>query len=74
MKTYSFTIILDGETCINNEMENKLYKQCNDALLSSRNGVIYLDFDRTAKTKTSAINSAMSDVQKAGYNPRLEIC
>ena len=39
---------------------------CDDALLSSRGGKVYLRFDREAESLGDAIGSAVKDVERAG--------
>lgn len=68
---HSFTIILDGVTEIDDNMEEKLYTLVSDALLSSSNGVVTLDFDRLAETKEKAIESALNDISTAGFSGHL---
>jgi hypothetical protein len=64
---YSFTLILAGAPEITPEAEDSLFEAgCDDALLGSRDGVVYLDFDRAAKSLQAAIQSAIRDVRKAG--------
>lgn len=66
--THTFTLILADSPEINDDLENALFEAgCDDALLGSRNGVTYLDFDREADTLRDAIESAIRDVQIAGY-------
>lgn len=46
-------------------IEDALFESgCDDAILSSRNGVTYLEFDRKAETLQAAILSAVLDVEK----------
>ncbi len=66
MKKFNFTIsILDLSTsaiCI----EDRLFEVgCNDALVCSTNGDIYLDFIREAETLDRAIQSAIKDIEMA---------
>jgi predicted DNA-binding transcriptional regulator AlpA len=66
-KTYSFTLILSVADGITQEVEDALFEAgCDDALLGSRNGVLFLDFDREADSMEAAIISAIRDVRKAG--------
>jgi hypothetical protein len=64
---HSFTLVLEGVSCIDDAMEDALYGACNDALLSSRDGVVRLGFDREATSRSEAIVSALRDVLRAGY-------
>lgn len=69
---HQFAIILIGIRDITDELEEKLLCKCNDALLSSCYGVVYLDFSREAKILELAIESAFNDIREAGYTPVLD--
>jgi hypothetical protein len=65
--TYSFTLILAGSPTVNRALEDGLFEAgCDDALLGSRNGVTFLDFDREAASLEEAIDSAILDVESVG--------
>ena len=65
-KTYSFTLVLSGFDKLTEQVEDALYgKKCDDALLSIRSGVPYLDFDREAPSFQEAVLSALRDVERA---------
>jgi len=65
---HRFTLILSGLSRLSDKLENNLYDAgCNDALLGTRDGVVYLDFDREAPSFREAVSSAIGDVNKAGY-------
>ena len=67
MKTYTFTLVLSGFSELREDMEDRLFESgCDDALLSFRDGVPYLDFDREAETLREAILSAIINVEGAG--------
>lgn len=67
--TYQFTIILSGISEPSAEVEDALFKSnCNDALLSFRNAIGYLEFDRIAANFEDAIISAINDVENAGID------
>jgi hypothetical protein len=67
-QTHSFTLILGGLSGLNGRLENALFEAgCNDALLGTCDGVVYLDFDREAPSLIQAVDSAIRDVNKAGY-------
>jgi hypothetical protein len=73
MKTHEFVLRLVGETKISSEIESNIYKsKCDDCLISSSGNSVYLDFDREAPSRTEAILSAITDVQKAGYKAVLD--
>ena len=64
---YSFTLVLAHVPEITREIEDSLFEAgCDDALLGSRDGIAYLDFDRVADSLQEAVHSAIRDVRKAG--------
>jgi len=64
MKKHEFTLVLDNGFEINDATENMLFEAgCDDALLLSRNGIVYLDFDREAASLEEAIFSAIKQVE-----------
>ena len=63
----TFTLTLKGVDCVNDDVEERIYSLIDDALLSSSNGEVHLDFDREAPSLREAIASACRDVHKAGY-------
>jgi hypothetical protein len=67
-QTHSFTLFLTGLSGLNDKLENALFEAgCNDALLGTCDGAVYLDFDREAPSFIQAVDSAIRDVNKAGY-------
>src|SRR5437899_11339911 len=67
-ETHSFTLILSRVSRLTNKLENTLFEAgCSDALLGTRDGMVYLDFDREAPSFTEALSTAIRDVKKAGY-------
>lgn len=67
-KTHTFTLVLSGVSELSEEMETALFEAgCDDALLASRDGVIYLDFDREAPSFREAVLSAIADVARAAF-------
>lgn len=72
METHSFTLVLSGITEVDSEVEDRLFESgCDDALLSNRDGVPFLDFDRDSDSLLMAITSAISDVEGAGLDLRV---
>ncbi|MGA2035175.1 MAG: hypothetical protein ABSG68_23255 [Thermoguttaceae bacterium] len=66
-RTYTFTLILAGAAEITEEIADRLFGAgCDDALLGSRDGVTFLDFDRVGDSLEATIKSAIRDVQTAG--------
>ena len=75
MKEQEFTVILAGISEITDEAANALYEAgCDDGSPGSCDGVVSVDFHRDAPTLESAIQSAVADIRKAGYQvERVEI-
>jgi len=70
---YAFSLILAGVDGVGAELENALYEAgCDDALLGSRGGVVFLDFDREAPSFFAAVVSAVADVGGAGLGLRVD--
>jgi hypothetical protein len=68
MREFTFTLMLDDATEVAEGMEDRLFEAgCDDALLFSRDGHVYLDFTREAASQVEAVDSALRDVQKAGF-------
>lgn len=68
----TFTLVLTGIRELNASVEDALYEAgCDDALLGTRNGVAFLDFDREAESLVDAIHSAIRDVERAGLGARV---
>lgn len=66
VKTFQFTLVLKNtdEDVLN--IEDSLYEAgCNDALIHSRNGTLYLTFDRESTSLEEAVISAIKNVQSA---------
>jgi hypothetical protein len=64
---HTFTLILKGVDRVDEEMEDRIYGAIDDALLSSSNGEVSLDFDREAASLLEATIDAVRDVHAAGY-------
>lgn len=64
-KYYTFSLVLNGVSEITRELEDQVYTSgCDDAILYSHNGIVYLEFDRESTSLRNAIISAISDVEK----------
>ena len=73
MKTYTFTLVLGESPRINEEIAGQLFEAgCDDAFPGVRYGVSIVDFDREASSFSSAVTSAIADVEKA--NSQLRVC
>jgi hypothetical protein len=65
-KEYEFTLILSGIDELSDEVLDRLYENgCDDALLGVRDGVVFADFSRAARSLTDAVLSASRDIMKA---------
>lgn len=63
---YEFTLILNGD--VSDEGADKLYEAgCDDGSILSRENVTMVQFDRESQTLDSALNSAIRDVEQAGF-------
>ncbi|WII92449.1 XRE family transcriptional regulator [Kingella negevensis] len=68
MNTYHFTILIRHATH-NSELEDALFEAgCDDALLFSTNGAVCLEFDREAPDAQTAVQSAFTQIQQAGFH------
>ena len=68
---YAFTLVLRGINEITTELEDALFESgCDDALLHSNNGSIFLEFDRMDSSLEAAVHSAIKDVEK---NKNIEV-
>ena len=63
---YKFSLILSGD--VSDEGADKLYEAgCDDGSILSRENVTMIQFDRESETLDSALNSAIRDVEQAGF-------
>jgi hypothetical protein len=66
-RVYSFSLVLQGASDLTPEIADALYEAgCDDALVGSRDGVLFADFDREAPSSAEAILSAIRQVESAG--------
>jgi len=64
---YPFVLVLDGVTQIEPRLEDALFSAgCDDAILYSTNGQIFLEFDREADNLIAAVVSAIHAVENCG--------
>ena len=62
---YAFTLVLRGINEITTELEDALFESgCDDAMVHSGNGSIYLTFDRLDTSLEKAVSTAIKDVEK----------
>lgn len=65
-REYDFALITSGVEVLSQGVVDALYEAgCDDATLSMRYGLLYIDFSRTAGSLQEAILSAIRDVWKA---------
>lgn len=63
---HNIVLVLSGDAELDGELEDGLFEASrDDAILSFRNSVVYLEFDRRAPSLDVAILSAVRDVQRA---------
>ena len=68
MKTFEFTIVLGNLTEVTEESADKLYESgCDDGTFTSGNGQAEVQFDRDAATLEAAVESAIAQVESAGF-------
>lgn len=68
MNIYHFTIVIRDAYAKLTELEDQFFQAgCDDALLCSYNGTIYLEFDREAVNATQAIQSALDNIRSLGF-------
>jgi hypothetical protein len=71
-KQYQFTLVLSGFSEITSDLEDALYEAgCDDMLINSRNGVIYLEVDRESANFEEAVLSAIHNVFNAKINVKI---
>lgn len=69
---YNFLLVLEGLSEINIETEDKLFESgCDDATLSIKDNIAYLEFDRKSISMQEAIVSAITNVIDSGLNLRI---
>lgn len=65
---HDFTVVLSGIHAVTDEAANALYEAgCDDGSFVSRDGLAFILFHRKARSLRIAIDSALSDVKKAGF-------
>ena len=72
MKTHNFTLILSGIAEITPQLADALYAATHgDIELNLRDGVAFLEFERTAPTLRKAITAAIREVESADVGVRV---
>ena len=67
MKTIEFTLRINQRLSEESEMDS-IYRQCQDVSLLVEGDVTLLEFHRQAASLQDAIESAIADVNAAGYH------
>ena len=68
MKKYEFSLILKGSPELTEEIADQLFEAgCDDGTPGTCNGVFSIDFHREGDSLEAAINSAIKNVEAAGY-------
>jgi hypothetical protein len=78
MRTYTFTLTMAGVDELTPEIFDALFEAGingdEDTLVYSRDGSVFVDFDRAAESLGDAIDSAVDQVVQAGYKvARIEV-
>jgi hypothetical protein len=69
---YQFTLRLEGADTIDQRVEDAIFQAgCDDGILYSTNGQLFLEFDREAESLTSAIVGAIQAVESCGAGLRV---
>jgi hypothetical protein len=72
MKTHTFTLILSGVAEITPDLADALYTATQgDIELNLRDGVAFVEFERTAATLREAILTAIREVEQAKVGVRV---
>ena len=73
MKNYEFTLVIEAPAGLSSQLEDGLFEAgCDDALLSFRGGIAYLEFDRQAENLESAVVSAIRQVEQSGLKLKVK--
>jgi hypothetical protein len=72
MKTHAFTLILAGVAEITPELADALYTATQgDIELNLRDGVAFLEFERTAPTLREAVTAVIREVERVDVGVRV---
>ena len=66
MNTYEFTLVLSEPEQSEDDAE-ALYAQFNDGSIITSGGITWIEFEREASSLREAIQSAIADVERAGF-------
>ena len=74
MTEHEFVLVLPGVATLATDLADRLFEAgCNDATLSMRAGIAYLDFDRLGRSRAEAVASAVRDAAAAGVPDAYEL-
>ena len=72
MTTHTFTLVLSGVSEITPELADALYSATKgDIEMNQRDGVVYLEFERTAPTLCEAVTDAIREIEEANVGVRV---
>ena len=72
MKSHRFTLILSGVAELTPELADALYAATQgDIEVNRREGVVFVEFERTASTLQSAVTAAIREVEGAADGVRV---
>jgi predicted DNA-binding transcriptional regulator AlpA len=72
MRSYNFTLIVEGADLQTDEAQNVLFEAgCDDATFGSVNGVQFAEFDREASSYVQALTSAIVAIQRTIRGARI---
>lgn len=73
MRRFDFKVVLEHVEIDESEAD-ALYARCKDGTLITAADVTYMDFDRQADSLDEAVQSAIADINAAGFHAaRIEI-
>jgi len=69
MELFNFSLVLSGVDINTPDLENKLFESgCDDALICFHGASVYVEFDRYSTDLKTAIESAIMNVNSAGFS------
>ena len=66
MNVYEFTLIVPD---IDDTTVDAVYGRCPDSSIGKSHGIMYVAFDREAKSLEAALESAVADLRRIGITP-----
>nr|WP_232487360.1 hypothetical protein [Pectobacterium parmentieri] len=71
MTTYHFSLTLSGVSADTAGLEDALFSGCDDALVCFYGSAVYLEFDRESPHFSTAVISAIHDIEPAGIQAKV---